>query len=159
MRQLSKKEVGAVLAGYALPAELLCGESLASYFSRLYMEANDELAKRDAHIAELEERLNSCLITVAKYSGPSSAQAVPSDVAFEKWWEDEQYDQKLKNVQGVMFNRVKTAAFKAWVAAIRAAPPVPFVVKLPDPYYGDRHCLDKKEVIEAIKAANGSVAE
>lgn len=58
MRQLSKKEVGAVLAGYALPAELLCGESLASYFSRLYMEANDELAKRDAQIAALNAKLS-----------------------------------------------------------------------------------------------------
>lgn len=40
---------------------------------------------------------------------------------FEAWWESEKYDQKLKNVQGVMFNRVKNAALKAWVAAGKIA--------------------------------------
>lgn len=51
----------------------------------------------------------------------AAAPVVSDDVAFEKWWEDEKYDEKLAKVQGVMFNRVKNAAFKAWVAAGRAA--------------------------------------
>lgn len=54
---------------------------------------------------------------------PERSKPVPDDVAFEKWWEDEKYDEKLAKVQGVMFNRVKNAAFKAWVAAGRAAAP------------------------------------
>lgn len=75
MRQLSKKEVGAVLAGYALPAELLCGESLASYFSRLYMEANKELAKRDAQVAELAAEnldLKQYVVDELKYLSPTT---------------------------------------------------------------------------------------
>ena len=47
---------------------------------------------------------------------PDSSKRVPNDVAFEKWWEDEKYDEKLRNVQGVMFNRVKNAAFQAFAA-------------------------------------------
>lgn len=35
------------------------------------------------------------------------------------------------------------------------APQKPVV--LPSPYYGDRHCLDKREVIAAIEAAGGKV--
>lgn len=36
---------------------------------------------------------------------------------FEKWWEDEGWDKKLSNVQGVMFNRIKTGMFTAWLAS------------------------------------------
>lgn len=32
-------------------------------------------------------------------------------------------------------------------------------VVLPQPYYGDRHCLDKREVIAAIVASGGTVAD
>jgi len=32
-------------------------------------------------------------------------------------------------------------------------------IKLPGPYFGDRNCLDKREVIEAIEAAGGFVKE
>lgn len=37
------------------------------------------------------------------------------------------------------------------------APQKPVV--LPSPYYGDRHCLDKREVIAAIEAAGGIVKD
>ncbi|QHJ81659.1 MAG: hypothetical protein [Bacteriophage sp.] len=37
------------------------------------------------------------------------------------------------------------------------APQKPVV--LPSPYYGDRHCLDKREVIAAIEAADGIVKD
>lgn len=30
-------------------------------------------------------------------------------------------------------------------------------IKLPSPYFGDRNCLDKREVIAAIEAAGGKV--
>ena len=45
--------------------------------------------------------------------------ALPDDAKFESWWESENYDQKLRNVQGVMFNRVKNTAFKAWMASAK----------------------------------------
>lgn len=36
---------------------------------------------------------------------------------FEKWWQDENYDKQLSNIQGVMFNRIKNGMFAAWQAA------------------------------------------
>ena len=76
MKELSKQDVEVVLAGKGLPGELLAGESLAKYFARLYLatkESRDEqLSQRDAQVAALQENLNSCLITVAKYSGPDN---------------------------------------------------------------------------------------
>ncbi|MGM5532519.1 hypothetical protein ACP3UV_22040 [Mixta calida] len=39
--------------------------------------AAEALVQRDAQIAALEENLNSCLITVAKYSGPDAAPPAP----------------------------------------------------------------------------------
>lgn len=80
------------------------------------------------------------IIEIPLYTRPQPAPVVPDDVAFEKWWEDERYDEKLKNVQGVMFNRVKNAAFRAWSAASRSAmlqgkaEPVSQPYTLPDGY-------------------------
>lgn len=42
-----------------------------------YAALEETLAQRDAQIAALEENLNSCLITVAKYSGPDAAPPAP----------------------------------------------------------------------------------
>ncbi|EEM5362505.1 hypothetical protein DJ277_22190, partial [Salmonella enterica subsp. enterica serovar Typhimurium] len=39
---------------------------------------------------------------------------------FEKWWDEEGWDKKLSNVQGVMFNRIKTGMFTAWIASREA---------------------------------------
>ncbi|MBJ9866281.1 hypothetical protein [Citrobacter amalonaticus] len=36
---------------------------------------------------------------------------------FEKWWSEGGWDKKLSNVQGVMFNRIKTGMFTAWLAS------------------------------------------
>lgn len=36
---------------------------------------------------------------------------------FEKWWQDENYDNQLSNIQGVMFNRIKNGMFAAWQAS------------------------------------------
>ncbi|TXE41407.1 hypothetical protein FOT61_11485 [Serratia marcescens] len=47
---------------------------------------------------------------------------------FEKWWQQEDYDNQLSNIQGVMFNRIKRGMFAAWQAS-RAS----IVVELPDP--------------------------
>lgn len=116
--QLQENNAKLVAENYALAERLkkaearlaACRGVKKSWQERAWA-AEEKLQGVEAQIAEVEESLNSALITVARYAGPD------------------------------------------------AAPPVPFVVKLPDPYYGDRHCLDKREVIEAIKAANGSVAE
>lgn len=43
------------------------------------------------------------------------------------------------------------------VAELYGRPQNPVV--LPSPYYGDRHCLDKREVIAAIEAAGGIVKD
>ncbi|MHD0451544.1 hypothetical protein ACY2EW_08695 [Serratia nevei] len=45
---------------------------------------------------------------------------------FEKWWQQEDYDNRLSNIQGVMFNRIKQGMFAAWQAS-RAS----IVVELP----------------------------
>jgi len=50
MKELSKQEVEVVLAGKAMPGELLVGESLAKYFARLYLATKES---RDAQIAAL----------------------------------------------------------------------------------------------------------
>ena len=58
MKELSKLGVEAVLAGKALPGELMVGESLAKYFARLYLHTKDsrdeQLSQRDAQIAALK---------------------------------------------------------------------------------------------------------
>lgn len=56
MKELSKLGVEAVLAGKALPGELLVGESLAKYFARLYMHAKES---RDAQIAAIDSGLST----------------------------------------------------------------------------------------------------
>lgn len=43
------------------------------------------------------------------------------------------------------------------VRELFTAPQKPVV--LPSPYYGDRHCLDKREVIAAIEASGGTVKD
>lgn len=57
MKELSKLGVEAVLAGKALPGELMVGESLAKYFARLYLHTKDsrdeQLSQRDAQITRL----------------------------------------------------------------------------------------------------------
>ncbi|MCT4708797.1 hypothetical protein MUA04_00915 [Enterobacteriaceae bacterium H11S18] len=35
---------------------------------------------------------------------------------FEAWWEREEYDAKLRYIQGVMFNRIKNGMRQAWLA-------------------------------------------
>lgn len=46
---------------------------------------------------------------------------------FEEWWKQEDYDNQLSNIQGVMFNRIKRGMFAAWQAS-RAS----IAVELPD---------------------------
>ncbi|WP_193160276.1 hypothetical protein [Serratia ureilytica] len=46
---------------------------------------------------------------------------------FEQWWQQEDYDNQLSNIQGVMFNRIKRGMFAAWQAS-RAS----IVVELPN---------------------------
>lgn len=53
MKELSKQEVEVVLAGKAMPGELLVGESLAKYFARLYLATKES---RDAQIAALAKQ-------------------------------------------------------------------------------------------------------
>ncbi|MGP1125056.1 hypothetical protein [Serratia sp. CY56464] len=36
---------------------------------------------------------------------------------FEQWWQQEDYDNQLSNIQGVMFNRIKRGMFAAWQAS------------------------------------------
>lgn len=57
MKELSKQDIEVVLAGKALPGELMVGESLAKYFARLYLHTKDsrdeQLSQRDAQITRL----------------------------------------------------------------------------------------------------------
>ncbi|HBL8926492.1 TPA: hypothetical protein LTW74_001415 [Enterobacter hormaechei] len=76
---------------------------------------------------------------------------------FEKWWEDEGWDKKLLNVQGVMFNRIKAGMFTAWQAS-RAA----IEVELPE-WFSPHDCGDRvmwsDAVEKAIRAAGIKVKE
>lgn len=71
------------------------------------------------HRDSLIKAVDDCRAAIASGNSPAikdGSNLVPNDVAFEKWWEDEKYDEKLRNVQGVIFNRVKNAAFMAFAA-------------------------------------------
>ncbi|ECD4649619.1 TPA: hypothetical protein ACS5MP_004681 [Salmonella enterica subsp. enterica] len=73
---------------------------------------------------------------------------------FEKWWSEEGWDKKLSNVQGLMFNRIKTGMFTAWLAS-RAA----IEIELPESIIGDNgdgepwRWMYASEVEDAIRAA------
>lgn len=43
-------------------------------------------------------------------------QEIKDEIDFENWWQDERYDEKLKNYQGLIFNRIKHNMRKAFVA-------------------------------------------
>lgn len=45
---------------------------------------------------------------------------------FEEWWGVESWDKKLRNIQGVMFNRIKQGMFDSWLARQKS-----LVVELP----------------------------
>lgn len=46
---------------------------------------------------------------------------------FENWWQKEDYDNRLSNIQGVMFNRIKRGMLTAWQASLAS-----IVVELPE---------------------------
>lgn len=78
---------------------------------------------------------------------------------FEKWWDDEGWDKKLSNVQGVMFNRIKVGMFTAWQAS-RAA----IEIKLDDKVmvedeFDKGHNCAIDYCAEAIRAAGIKVKE
>lgn len=74
---------------------------------------------------------------------------------FEQWWQQEDYDNQLSNIQGVMFNRIKRGMFAAWQAS-RAS----IVVELPkaaltSEFRGDNReyrmmAFDVKQTIRSI---------
>lgn len=80
---------------------------------------------------------------------------------FEKWWEDEGWDKKILNIQGVMFNRIKTGMFTAWQAS-RAAIEIklpPKVESSPYEHYMPHYTMDADSVESAIRAAGIKVKE
>ncbi|RTF49617.1 hypothetical protein [Serratia marcescens] len=67
---------------------------------------------------------------------------------FEQWWQQEDYDNRLSNIQGVMFNRIKQGMFAAWQAS-RASIVVDFYE--PDSYMtAEATRLAYKSYIRAI---------
>ncbi|HAU3141559.1 TPA: hypothetical protein JDD69_002555 [Salmonella enterica] len=87
---------------------------------------------------------------------------------FEKWWSEEGWDKKLSNVQGLMFNRIKTGMFTAWLAS-RAAIEIELPAK--NDISGDDHPIPDlvdwddgrnagiQECAETIRAAGIKVKE
>lgn len=79
---------------------------------------------------------------------------------FEKWWQDEEYDDQLKNYQGLLFNRIKANMLKAF-AASRAA----LVVELPEKFevemgaYGTAEVISVTEAKAALRAAGITVKD
>lgn len=47
---------------------------------------------------------------------------------FEAWWESERYDDKLKSIKGILFNRIKANMFIAWQASRDEE------IELPEPF-------------------------
>lgn len=73
---------------------------------------------------------------------------------FEKWWQDENYDNQLSNIQGVMFNRIKNGMFAAWQAS-RAS----IVVELPEPSAVINRCdlVFRDDVIGSLRSIGLSI--